>query len=297
VFKGTLRSIGLGGPVAFTVMAFALVGPAVAAADVGPVKGVAAPVAAAVNPVPAAKLPPVTEAVSNAAGSAASVASSLAATATKGVAVTAKAAKPLSHVTVTKTGTPLSVKTLVKSIKKGQSVYVFSTKGGKVKLKNVYGAARGLAGSTQGAHCEPQADGSTNCVLPLEGDATNTCTGDFVQILPDSWFHEKTSFTVGVGSVTVTDFINWQNVKGLAQDGTPYSMMDITRSTQNSYAIPVAGQIAVAREEMQNLISQGPKPNQLLRVSLTVVFGVDPITGDIVFVVQPPQGPGIKCTG
>jgi hypothetical protein len=288
VIKGTSRGTGPLGLVSSTLVVFALVAPAVAAADVGPVKGLPAPAPAAVAPVvPTVKVPPVGDAVSNAAGAPASAVST--------VASKSAPTAPRVTVSVQKLPASFSARAAAKAGKSGHVLLVLR-KHGKLTVTFSYKKpARGLAGSQ--AQCSTQPDGSTNCIVPLMGDYPNTCAADLVTVLPDSWFHEKSSMTFGVGSVTMTDFINWQNVKGLSEDGTPYSMMDITRSSSTTYALPAPGtRTTVVRDETQQLLSHGPKPNQQLRITTSVSFGVDS-TG-MPFVELPTvSGPGMRCTG
>jgi hypothetical protein len=297
LIKGTSRGTGRLGLLASTIGTFALLAPAVAAADVGPVKGLPAPAPTAVTPVlPTAKVPPATDAVANAAATAANAASAAATPTTRGVGVTAAKATPLApHVSVKVQKLPASFSATA-AAKQSSRVFLVLRKHGKLTVTFTFKkGVRGLAGNQP--QCSAQPDGSTNCIVMLMGNYPNTCADDLVTVLPDSWFHEKSSMTVGVGSVTMTDFVNWQNVKGVSEDGTPYSMMDITRSSSTTYALPAPGsRTTVVRDETQQLLSHGPKPNQQLRVTTSVSFGVD-ANGMPFFEMPTVSGPGMKCTG
>jgi hypothetical protein len=290
LIKGTSRGTGRLGLLASTIGTFALLAPAVAAADVGPVKGVPAPAPTAVAPVlPTAKVPPATDAVASAASAATT-------SATRGVGVTAAKTAPLAaHVSVQVQKLPASFSATA-AAKKSSRVFLVPRKHGKLTVTFAFKkGARGLAGNQP--QCSAQPDGSTNCIVMLMGDYPNTCADDVVTVLPDSWFHEKTSMTVGIGGVTMTDFINWQNVKGLSEDGTPYSMMDITRSSSTTYALPAPGtRTTVVRDETQQLLSHGPKPNQQIRITTSSSFGVD-ANGTPFFELPTISGPGLRCTG
>lgn len=271
------------------VFAAALAVPALGAADTG----IGVPSTSAV------KAPPVSNPASTATSTvtqATKAVENAVATATRR---TGKAV-PSFHVTMTNSKLPggFSIAALTKHPAKGHVLLVLTRKHGTFHYRVIYGkGVRRLAGNM--AQCQMTDDGGTNCVLPLEGEVDNTCTGEAVFIDPDSWFHDKETMSVGTdGTVTLNDQINWQNVKGTADDGTPYSMSDVTKSESTQVPLPLGGvQTTVQRDEIQELISQGSKPNQLLRVSLTTVITFDPTTGTFVFDFQPPQGPGIKCTG
>jgi hypothetical protein len=301
VIKGTL-GVRLGGLLTLTLGAAALVGPSVASADVAPVKGLPVPAPATVVQNAVASAPKVDPVAGAAVAPVAAAAVAKATETAKQATETAKQAptkvtlKPLpAKVLVTRTKLTTSA-SLAAVPKKGHIVIVLTTKNGKTRVQVRYGAgARRLLGNQ--ANCHATADGGTDCVLPLDGRLYNTCADEGVNILPDSWFHDTQRVVVSGMTATVYHHLNWQNVHGVSDTGTPYSMMDVTKDTQDTVPLGLGVQVSLQHDERQALISQGPKPNQYFRVSSTTVFTVDPVNGVVVVDMQPPVGPEPECHG